>query len=1115
MKYFKYIFLILVALVAPALFTMPAAAPFFVSIGSAVGASVGVTAMAYTTALAIGITTVVVATAVTAAYIGNKMPSLPSTLESTGAKALSNTPSSTAAIPVIYGERRIGGTPVYYQVTGANNEYLHIVLVLCEGEIDSIEQVYLNDEPVFETETRTFTQTVSTVEADIGYIMAGDLKTKFKNVVRINKHLGRSDQAADQDLINESGGKWTSSDKLSGLAYIYVRLEADQDIFRNIPQITCDIKGKKVQDRRFVYSVDAGSNTWVAGSQFVTRYSNNPANVLLDYLTNTTYGRGISINDINTTSFTTAANACDTSVTLGGVSVPQYTCNGYLDTNASAFENVQKILTSCRGSLIFTNGKYKLLIDTTGTAVQTFDEGNIVGNYDVSLGNKSNKANRVRAGFFNHQRDFQGDFAVIESGTFRTADNNLVLERAIELPFTTDKERARMIATIKMKQSRQSMVLKFTTTIVGLRAEVGDVIFVKLASLGFETLNSNAGKRFRVQSMNLKNNDEVDIVAQEYDDDVYNFGTISAEDTAPNTDLPDLSTVGKPTNIEIKEDLIFANESVFNRINISWTAPTSTFVDSYEISVFKLNYYDQVTGFDKENYILKGVSNSTVFTVDDLEKGLYKIMIRAKNTKGVFSNFATINQKVKGLSILPPVNTPALQSVTESLFSTTAGSGVKAKADLNWLATSNPNWESLGINIERYDVEFKKTSASAFVRAGASLGTTFTFFDIEPDLYEFRVRAVNTAKVASEYSSFTQRIYGLTADPSDVTNLNLRADGITATLTWTPTTDLDVKIGGTFEIRHNTLTSGAVWQNSVKIGDSVSGISNGVQLPLLTGTYLIKAVDSTGRKSVNATTVVNTVSPDSFQLENRQTLTENPSFSGTKTNMIVADNVLKFEGDTLWDSVTGNVDDFPLIDAIGGLDVSGSYEFANVIDLGAVTNARLTSAITFTSDDTTDFWDDRSDNVDDWFAIDTNDFDDVLANLQIATTNDDPASASPTFTAFKDFTIGNYNARGFKFKLNTSSGDTTHQINISALSASALTYAKIDTDTETSSTSKLSVTYNDAFLSVPKIAVTAQNMATGDFFIIENITTTGFEITFKNSSGTIVARTFDYLARGF
>ena len=66
----------------------------------------------------------------------------------------SHTPSNTAPIPVIYGERRIGGTPIYYQVTGDNNEYLHIVLLLCEGEIESVEQVYLNDEPIFETETR-------------------------------------------------------------------------------------------------------------------------------------------------------------------------------------------------------------------------------------------------------------------------------------------------------------------------------------------------------------------------------------------------------------------------------------------------------------------------------------------------------------------------------------------------------------------------------------------------------------------------------------------------------------------------------------------------------------------------------------------------------------------------------------------------------------------------------------------------------------------------------------------------------------------------------------------------------------------------------------------------
>ena len=230
MKYFRYIFLILVALVAPTLFAMPYAIAAF---GSALTG--GFIAAGTTAAFAVGVTAIVVGTYATYNYIGKAMQPLPSTLESTGAKALSNTPSNTAPIPVIYGERRIGGTPIYYQVTGDNNEYLHIVLLLCEGEIESIEQVYLNDEPIFQTETRTYTQYTSTVEGNIAYLFAGDIKQKFKNVVRVNKHLGRSDQAADQDLINESGGKWTATDKLSGLAYIYVRLEADQDVFRNIP----------------------------------------------------------------------------------------------------------------------------------------------------------------------------------------------------------------------------------------------------------------------------------------------------------------------------------------------------------------------------------------------------------------------------------------------------------------------------------------------------------------------------------------------------------------------------------------------------------------------------------------------------------------------------------------------------------------------------------------------------------------------------------------------------------------------------------------------------------------------------------------------------------------
>ena len=188
-------------------------------------------------------------------------------------------------------------------------------------------------------------------------------------------------------------------------------------------------------------------------------------------------------------------------VTVGGKTQKKYTCNGILNTNNKALDNIEKLLTSCRGSLIFTGGKYKLLIDDTGTAVQTFDEDNIVGAFELALGGKEYKANKVRANFFNKNRDMQGDFAIVESSTFKTEDNGLSLERAIELPFTDQMERAQMISTINMKQSRQSLVFKFTSTIVGLRAEIGDVVFISLESLGWNTLNSNQGKKFKIMKL--------------------------------------------------------------------------------------------------------------------------------------------------------------------------------------------------------------------------------------------------------------------------------------------------------------------------------------------------------------------------------------------------------------------------------------------------------------------------------------------------------------------------------------------------------------------------------------------------------------------------------------
>jgi hypothetical protein len=59
-----------------------------------------------------------------------------------------NKQSNNAQIPVIYGERLVGGTRVFLETSGTDNQYLYGVLVLSEGEINGITEVQVNDDVV-------------------------------------------------------------------------------------------------------------------------------------------------------------------------------------------------------------------------------------------------------------------------------------------------------------------------------------------------------------------------------------------------------------------------------------------------------------------------------------------------------------------------------------------------------------------------------------------------------------------------------------------------------------------------------------------------------------------------------------------------------------------------------------------------------------------------------------------------------------------------------------------------------------------------------------------------------------------------------------------------------
>ena len=133
----------------------------------------------------------------------------------------------------------------------------------------------------------------------------------------------------------------------------------------------------------------------------------------------------------------------------------------------------------------------------------------------------------------------------------------------------------------------------------------------------------------------------------------------------------------------------------------------------------------------------------------------------------------------------------------------------------------------------------------------------------------------------SPFSVLEQEVYGKLLPPNDVTNFNMVAQGDQASLSWDPVVDLDVINGGNYWIRHTSKTSGVTWASSTTVTKSVPGTATNTSVPLMSGSYLIKALDSSGNESLNAGYIISNVA-EILSLNVLHTSDQHPSFgSGT------------------------------------------------------------------------------------------------------------------------------------------------------------------------------------------------------------------------------------------
>ena len=869
---------------------------------------------------------------------------------------LINKQSNDSNIPVIYGERLTGGTRVFMETSGTDNTYLYMSIVMAEGEINDITEIRVDDKVV------TFASALSdgtAIEVDSS---DANFYKNSESLIRLEPHYGTDGQSASTLLSTLSS--WGSNHKLSGLCYLAIRFKWNQDAFTGIPKVQAKIQGKKVKTYNASLVEQSAS------------YQTNPAWCLLDYLTNSRYGKGLSTSEIDLQSFYDASLVCETQVTpySGGSDINIFDTNVALDTSRNIIDNVRELIKGCRGYLPYSAGKYSLVIETTGTASITLTEDDIIGGYSLTTPDKNEKYNRVIVGFVNPDRNYQVDEIqwppIDDSGlpsadqhaTMKASDGGFLLEGRFDFTTITNQYQAEEMSEVILRRSRQALSLGITVSFDAYDLAIGNIVNITHSSLGF------SAKPFRVLGITFNEDFTVGLSLVEHQDSHYTWATKTQASAIPTTNLPNPFNVQPPASVTLSDELIEYNDgTVIVAMNVTIGASPDSFVDYYQVE--------------------------------------YKL-----STDSDFIIYAQ-------------------------------GSGLNHRV----------------LNV------------------------------IDQSVYDVRVKAVNSFGVSSTYVSAQRTIVGAIEPPSDIEDFSCNIINGEAHLSWEQIPDLDLAY---YQIRYSTLTSGATWQNSVSLVEKVSRPATSIVVPARVGSYCIKAIDKLGNFSVNETIIATNVSTIG-NFNNITTQSENPNFTGTKTNLTLDSNLLR----------------------LTDLSSNGTYEFASVIDIGAVHTSRVTASLSQFAENPSELFDSESG----FFDAKSGSFDgdspsNSNAHLEIAISDD-----NVIYTDFKNFVIGDYTARYLKFRLVLISRDgvTTPVISQATVTVDMEDRIQSGNDIVSGATTKTVAFTNPFKTDNYALGITGQGMATGDFFLVESKTINGFNVTFKNSSGSAVSRTFDYLAKGF
>lgn len=230
---------------------------------------------------------------------------------------------------------------------------------------------------------------------------SGKTTSQYRRTHRIDLPAGASSWSVRVRRLTPNANSGTTADitvidsvaevidgKLRYPMSALVGIQVDASQFRSIPTRAYHMRGRIIRVPSN-YTPETRTYTGVWDGTFKTAYTNNPAWVFYDLVTNDRYGLGrrIPAQWLNKWALYQIGAYCDELVPDGrGGMEPRFTCNVYLQSQGDAYRVLQDLCSIFRGIVYWAAGAAVPAADMPRDPVYTYSQTNVIGGRFVYTG---------------------------------------------------------------------------------------------------------------------------------------------------------------------------------------------------------------------------------------------------------------------------------------------------------------------------------------------------------------------------------------------------------------------------------------------------------------------------------------------------------------------------------------------------------------------------------------------------------------------------------------------------------------------------------------------------------------------------------------------------------